>query len=81
MRRIERRVERRRLRDAQNPFYLPRDKFIDCFRFSPQIVIDIANPLKADLQNERLIGLVPEIKITKQNYYIYNVKLIILKYN
>ncbi|RLU19990.1 hypothetical protein DMN91_008549 [Ooceraea biroi] len=62
VRRLERRVERRRLRDAQNPFHLPRDEFINCFRLTPELVIDIATALRPDLQNERLTGLVPEIK-------------------
>ena len=63
-------MERRRLRDAQNPFHLPRDEFIDYFRLTPEIVIDISNTLRVDLQNERLTGLAPEIKITlEQNYY------------
>lgn len=62
-------VERRRLRDAQNPFHLPRDEFIDCFCITPELVIDIATALRPDLHNERLTGLVPEIKVTlEQNY-------------
>lgn len=70
VRRRERRVERRRLRDAQNPFHLPRDEFIDCFRLTPELVIDITTALRADLPNERLTGLVPEIKVTLElNYY------------
>lgn len=32
VRRIERRVERRRLRNAQNPFHLPRDEYIALLR-------------------------------------------------
>jgi len=64
VRRIERRVERRRLRDAQNPFDLPRDEFIDYFRLTPELVIQITNAVRADLQNERITGLVPEIKVT-----------------
>jgi len=64
VRRIERCVERRRLRNAQNPFDLPRDEFIDYFRLTPELVIEITNAVRADLQNERITGLVPEIKVT-----------------
>lgn len=68
--RIERRVERRQLRDAQNLFHLPRDEFIDYFRLIPELVIHITNELRADLQSKRITGLAPEIKVTlEQNYY------------
>ncbi|XP_025158261.1 putative nuclease HARBI1 [Harpegnathos saltator] len=63
VRRLERRVARRQLRDAQNPFHIPRDEFIDYFRLTPELVIDIAAALRIDLHNERLTGLVPEIKV------------------
>ncbi|XP_018395394.1 PREDICTED: putative nuclease HARBI1 [Cyphomyrmex costatus] len=63
MRRIQRYMERRQLRDAQNPFHLPRDKFINYFRLTPEIVIEIATELRADLRNTRLTGLAPEIKV------------------
>ncbi|XP_025160788.1 putative nuclease HARBI1 isoform X2 [Harpegnathos saltator] len=63
VRRLERRVARRRLRDAQNPFHIPRDEFIDYFRLTPELVINIATALRVDLQNKRLTGLVPEIKV------------------
>lgn len=72
LRLLERRMERRRLRDAQNPFHLPRDEFINYFRFTPEIVIDISNALRVDLQNERLTGLAPEIKVTSEQYHYNN---------
>ncbi|XP_011859129.1 PREDICTED: uncharacterized protein LOC105556645 [Vollenhovia emeryi] len=66
--RLERRVERRLLRDAQNPFELPRDEFIDYFRLTPELVIQITNVIRADLQNIRITGIMPETKVTlKQN--------------
>ncbi|XP_028049401.1 putative nuclease HARBI1 isoform X2 [Monomorium pharaonis] len=63
IRRLERRVERRRLRDAQNPFDLPREEFIDYFRLTPEIVIQVTDAVRADLQNQRITGLEPEIKV------------------
>lgn len=62
--RIERRVERRRLRDAQNPFHLPRDEFLDYFRLTPELIIEITNAVRANIQSERITGLEPEIKVT-----------------
>ncbi|KAL6262042.1 hypothetical protein P5V15_007134 [Pogonomyrmex californicus] len=56
--RIERRIERRWLRDIQNSFHLPRDEFIDYFRLSPELVIQVANAIQADLQSERITVLI-----------------------
>ncbi|XP_071653587.1 putative nuclease HARBI1 isoform X3 [Temnothorax longispinosus] len=63
IRRLERRVERRHLRDAQNPFHLPRNEFINYFRLTPELVIHITNEVRADLQSERITGITPEIKV------------------
>ncbi|RLU22835.1 hypothetical protein DMN91_005113 [Ooceraea biroi] len=63
IRRLERRIERRLLRDAQNPFFLPREEFINCFRLTPDLVIHVTNTLRADLQNRRITGLAIEIKL------------------
>lgn len=72
VRRVERRVERRRLRDAQNPFHLPRDEFIDCFRLTPELILSIAHELRADLECERSTGLSPKIKVNFEIKYCIN---------
>ncbi|CAH2088782.1 unnamed protein product [Euphydryas editha] len=63
LRRLERRVERRRLRDAQNPFELPREEFFSLFRLPQEATMNLVNLLRAELQCERIIGLSPEIKV------------------
>lgn len=47
--RIERRVERRRLRDNQDPFHLPRDEFVTYFRLTPELVMHITNEIRAEI--------------------------------
>lgn len=63
VRRIERRLERRLLRDAQNPFELPNNKFIAQFRVNKEVVTDIVNVLRPHLQKQRITGLSPEIQV------------------
>jgi len=63
VRRIERQLERRLLRDAQNPFELPHDEFIAQFRVSQELVMDIVNILRQYLQKVRISGLSPEIQV------------------
>jgi len=63
VRRIERRLKRRILRDAQNPFELPNNEFIAQFRVNKEVVRDIANVLRPHLQKQRITGLSPEIQI------------------
>lgn len=46
----ERRIERIILRDVLNPFNLPHNEFIKCFRVSPQLIMDLINLLRPDLQ-------------------------------
>ncbi|XP_025160789.1 putative nuclease HARBI1 isoform X3 [Harpegnathos saltator] len=55
VRRLERRVARRRLRDAQNPFHIPRDEFIDYFRLTPELVL-IAIQFYAQGSYQRSVG-------------------------
>lgn len=76
LRRLERRVERRRLRDAQNPFELPRDEFISLFRLPQDAVMNLVNLLRAELQSERIIGLSPEIKVILEVLYLITSKLL-----
>lgn len=63
VRRIERRVERRLLWDAQNPFELPHNEFIAHFRVSQELAMDLVNILRPDLQKERISGLSPEVQV------------------
>lgn len=70
IRRLERRIERRQLRDAQNPFVLPREEFISCFRLTPEVPMYVIDMIRADLQRERTTGLEAEIKVTQ--IYICN---------
>lgn len=46
----ERRIERRVLRDEQNPFDLPLEEFIFMFRINPKLVFDIINIIRPLLQ-------------------------------
>jgi hypothetical protein len=63
IRRLERRVERRLLRDAQNPFELPQQDFIAQFRLNQDLVMYIVNSLRQGLQKQRVTGLSPEIQV------------------
>lgn len=63
VRRFERRIERRLLRDAQNPFELPQQEFIAQFRLTQDMVMQIVNNLRHDLQKQRVTGLSPEIQV------------------
>lgn len=73
--RLERRVERRRLRDAQNPFELPREEFLSLFRLPQDAVMNLVNLLRAELQSERVIGLSPEIKVILELLYLFTSKI------
>ncbi|XP_023289543.1 uncharacterized protein LOC111674271 [Orussus abietinus] len=63
VRQLERRIEMRRLRDAQNPFDLPSNEFLKHFRLSPELAMDIVNTLRPRLERERIHGLLPEVKV------------------
>lgn len=59
----ERRLERIILRDVLNPFHLPHNEFIKCFRVSPDLAMNLINLLRPDLQQQRLTAISPEIKV------------------
>lgn len=59
----ERRLERIILRDTLNPFNLPRNEFIKCFRISPDLAMDLINLLRPYLQQQCLTAIAPEIKV------------------
>jgi len=61
--RINHGLERRLLRDAQNPFELPHDNFLTYFRISQDLAMDMTNILRPYFQRECISGLPPEIKI------------------
>lgn len=75
LRRLERRVETKRLRDAQNPFELPREEFLSLFRLPQEAVMNLVNLLRAELQSERVIGLSPEIKVILELLYLFTSKI------
>lgn len=60
---LSRRIEKRILRDAQNPFELPHNEFIGAFRLSPQLAKNITNKLRPLLQPKRTSGLSPELQV------------------
>jgi len=64
LRLIERRMERRMLRDTQNPYELPRREFMNLFRLSPELSMDFTNTLRPILQRERNSGIPVEIQVT-----------------
>lgn len=63
MRKVERRVERRMLRDRQNPFNLPRDEFMNIFRISPDLAMHLTDLLRPELQKQRANAISPEIQV------------------
>lgn len=62
-RRVEERLHRRLLRDAQNPFEMPLNKFMDTFRVSPNLVLDLTDRIRGTLTRQRATGLSPELQV------------------
>jgi len=60
----ERRIERRILRDEQNPFDLPLDEFIFMFRISPELAFDVINAIRPLLLVQRTSGISPEVQVS-----------------
>lgn len=60
---IERRLERRTLRDTQNPYELPRSEFMYIFRLSPELSMDLTNNLRPFLKRDRNSGIPVEIQV------------------
>ena len=62
----------RQLRDAQNPFELPHDEFLNHFRLSAQLVMDIVDTLRPYLEKERIHGLSAEVQVLVAiNFYAH----------
>ncbi|XP_046383560.1 putative nuclease HARBI1 [Ischnura elegans] len=69
---MERRVQRRRLRDAQNPYDLPDAEFRRSFRISPELSLMITDSLRPFLIRQRSTGLSPEIQVlVAVNFYAH----------
>lgn len=62
-----RRVQRRRLRDAQNPYDLPDGVLRRAFRISPKMSLFITDSLRPFLGRQRSTGLYPEIQVSYCN--------------
>ncbi|KYN11025.1 Putative nuclease HARBI1, partial [Trachymyrmex cornetzi] len=60
---MERKVERKVLRDAQNPFELPYNEFLAYFRVNKELIMDLTNILRPHLQAQHNSGLAPEIQV------------------
>lgn len=62
-RQLERRRERRDLRDTNDPFELHDDVFVDLFRLPPDIVMEVTERLRPRLQRQRSYGISPERQV------------------
>ncbi|XP_030751379.1 uncharacterized protein LOC115878909 [Sitophilus oryzae] len=60
---MERRVERRALRDVMEPLELPDDEFINLYRISPDMATDLIQALRPHLARQRLYGLSVEKQV------------------
>ncbi|CAI6353897.1 unnamed protein product [Macrosiphum euphorbiae] len=69
VRMLERRVERKVLRDTQNPYDLPINEFMNTFRVSPELAMYLRNSIRDSLQRERSSGLSVEIQYVMVNFY------------
>ncbi|CAI6370113.1 unnamed protein product [Macrosiphum euphorbiae] len=63
VRTVERRLERRMLRDTKNAYELPRNEFMDIFRLSPELSMYLTNTLRPFLQREHNYGIPVEIQV------------------
>lgn len=63
VRQMERRIVRRVLQDAQNPFDLPRNKFMNIFCISPDLALEITDLIRPDLIRQRSTGISSEIEM------------------
>lgn len=64
---MERRVERRALRDVMDPFELPDDEFINLYRISPDMATDLIQVLRPHLTRQRPYGLSAEKQVILEN--------------
>jgi len=59
---MERRIERRLLRDVQNPFELPNREFLAAYRLNKELLMDLTDMLRPHFPL-RGNGLAPEITV------------------
>lgn len=57
-------MERRLLRDNQDPFALPHNEFMDIFRLSPDLALYLIDELRPHLQRQRVSGLASELQVS-----------------
>jgi len=74
IRHFERRVERRWMRETQDPFDLCNVQFIDLYRLSPELILNLIQTLEPQLQRSRLSGL----SVDKQVHHTLLIKLLII---
>ena len=72
-------LERRVLRDSQNPYDLPINKFLNTFRVSPELAMDLTNIIRDSLQRERSSGLPVEIQVITYTILNKNIIFTVLK--
>ena len=61
--RLERRVARREWRDTHDPFELHYDLFINLFRLSPDLAMELVDELATELQRQRPYGISVEHQV------------------
>lgn len=66
---LERKVERKVLRDTQNPYDLPLNEFLNTFRVSPELAMDLTNEIRESIQRDRSSGLPVEIQVSNYFYH------------
>lgn len=65
---LERRQERRDLRDTKDPFELHDDVFVDLFRLPPDTVLELADALRPRLRRLRPYGISPERQVRLNDF-------------
>jgi len=60
---MDRRARRREWRNNHDPFNLSDEMFINLYRLSPDVVLDLIDILEPQLQRQRLYGLSVEHQV------------------
>lgn len=60
---LDRRVERKVLRDAQNTYDLPINEFLKTFRVTLELAMDLTNEIRESIRRERTSRLPVEIQV------------------